>query len=258
MMALTRPTDRRPPRPETLFHYTCSESCFEIIRTSKLWASSAFCTNDATEIEYGVRLVQNVAKEYLSDNELARINPYIRSWLAEICVACFSAPPADQLSQWRAYAKNGAGYAIGLRTTLLEQAGRKMAFDLVPVIYNRKQQRSELRKLFEDNRPTDMSNSARIMLKAVRRALSFKNASFREENEWRLVSARPLGRPPPFQYRATRWGVMPYVEIPFDRDSINEVWLGPALDHKLTERTLEMFIRHCASKVRPPRQEVRG
>jgi hypothetical protein len=190
-----------------------------------------------------------VADEYLQKDELARINPYIRSWLTEICVACFSAPPADRLSQWRAYAKDGAGYAIGFSSARLEQAGKGMAstFDLVPVIYDRKRQRSELRKLFEDNRPADTSDSAdssRIMLKAVKLALTFKNESFREEKEWRLISTRLFG-PPPVQYRATRWGVMPYVEIPFDRTSIDEAWLGPALDHQLTERTLKMFIEHC-------------
>jgi hypothetical protein len=121
-------------------------------------------------------------------------------------------------------------------------------FDLVPVIYDRKQQRSELQKLFEDDRSADRSDSGwstRIMLKAVRRALSFKNDGFEEENEWRLVSARPFGPSPPFQYRVTRWGIMPYVEIPFDRAAIEEVWLGPALDHQLTERPLKMFIEHC-------------
>lgn len=231
-----------------MFHYTCSESCFEIIKTSKLWASSAFCTNDTTEIEHGVLLVQSVAKEYLQNDELDRINPYVRPWLTETCVACFSEPPADQLSQWRAYAKNGAGYAIGFSSALLEQAGKEMAstFDLVPVIYDEKQQLSELRKLFEDNQPADRSDSAyssRIMVKAVRRALSFKNESFKEENEWRLISSF-MGPAPSIQYRATKWGIMPYVEIPFDRTSIDEVWLGPALDHQLTERTLEMYIRH--------------
>ena len=46
--------------PNELFHYTSAEACFSILDVRRpnnlpeLWASSALCTNDSSEIEHGL------------------------------------------------------------------------------------------------------------------------------------------------------------------------------------------------------------
>jgi Protein of unknown function (DUF2971) len=288
------------PTPKLLYHYTTVEACFSIINvpvfsrgSPKLWASSALFTNDSTELKHGLEAVRSVAAECLPpgcwvDTSLQHVK--VGSQIAihgveTTCIACFCSVP-DLLSQWRAYGKDGAGYAIGFDSDLLAKAGMTMAFDLVPVIYGEEEQRQVLRTFFaeaikvheskeetaeywdalrrQDPRPppkfdtvpsgpannTRSSESqektvedlfwAKTLRNAVLLAMSFKNESFREEQEWRLIAPSPVGAE--MRYRPGRWGIIPYVEIPLDRRSIVEIWPGPTLDHELTVRTLEMFI----------------
>lgn len=72
------------------------------------------------------------------------------------CLACFC-EEADLLSQWRAYGKNGAGYAIGFAPDLLAQAGQPMGFHLLPVIYSQKAQHDVLRAFFAEAKKVSAS-----------------------------------------------------------------------------------------------------
>jgi hypothetical protein len=251
-----------------LFHYTTAEGCFSIIDTSQLWASSAFCTNDKTEIEYGLRLAKRIAKKFLPRDEYDRIAPYVSSWFSNTCVVSFSAPPADRLSHWRAYGKDGAGYAIGFRTARLVETGEQAVprFTLTRVIYDKKEQQKVLTGLFERERAACSLNPAAIISRALKlAALTFKDQGFSDESEWRLISANPFEsitrtngkglQSELVTYRAAPWGIMPYIVIPFDRSLINEIWLGPGPDDR-RERTLTMFIEHHKAIIAVQRSKV--
>jgi hypothetical protein len=65
---------RRPTAPAQnhLFHYTSAEACFSILQVTQLWASSAFCMNDTTEIECGLEVVHQVAEGFIPQPEIDR------------------------------------------------------------------------------------------------------------------------------------------------------------------------------------------
>jgi hypothetical protein len=38
---------------------------------------------------------------------------------------------------------------------------------------------------------------------------------------------------------------MPYAEIPFGKDCVAEIWLGPTLDQQMARRTWEIYLAHA-------------
>ena len=249
------------PRPELVFHYTSAEKMFEIVKPREntkrivLWASSAFCMNDPEEIIHGAKLIHRTALEFLppfvvnhSFTSNFETNDYTKlMFLEKTCIASFCSGP-DLLSQWRIYGKNGDGYSIGFRSDALAHAASGSGFDLVPVIYDPGEQEQIVRKFFISARHIRESPDAEIddsfnlvvISEAVKLSFGFKNKSFHEEQEWRLVSGAPLGT---IKYRGGRRNIIPYVELDLDKRCIGEIWLGPTLDKGLATRTLEMYLR---------------
>jgi hypothetical protein len=219
-----------------------------------LWASSAFYTNDVSEIEYGVNLVCRIASELAPTGEIERAfgrpeksnEDVILSLFEDSYVACFCADP-DLLSQWRAYAASGAGYSIGFKREAISVAGSQCGFDLVPVTYDLNAQeetiRTFLRRAQQTHPSLDGNDSLRFWFRAVRDAVElamcFKHKSFEGELEWRLITAHPRLET---KYRAGRWGFIPFVEIPFEKECVSEIRQGPALAHKRAQYTLQSYL----------------
>jgi len=248
--------------PELLFHYTSAESCFSIIQspemsggTPRLWASCALGMNDEEEIRYGISLVHEVASKFVPKEELDhsfaqhwKHGGYARlSFLEHTCVACFCDKP-DLLSQWRAYGKGATGFSLGFRRSHLSSAGSAAGFQLVAVTYERKYQMDKVRRLFEqaglilerDHPKPEWRLWRTAVDLAIDLSLGFKHASFSEEREWRLISSP---NPRILKFRAGRSGIIPYVEISLPKDCLAEIWQGPTLDHDLTRRTFEMYLK---------------
>jgi hypothetical protein len=102
--------------PAEVFHYTTVEGLHGILATRKLWATDVRYLNDRSEFIYSDDLVRQVGtslcaglgplfdfSEMLNKNFLDIFDCY---------VSCFC-EDGDLLSQWRAYSRQGAGYAIG-------------------------------------------------------------------------------------------------------------------------------------------------
>jgi hypothetical protein len=117
----------------------------------------------------------------------------------------------------------------------------------MPVIYEGADQEATLREFFkrsaqiyEDSKPGHTHAFwTHVLENAMHMALGFKNKSFKEEVEWRLISPHPKNG---LKYRRGQAGVIPYSEIPFDRRCVAEIWLGPTLDHKMAQRTWESYL----------------
>lgn len=101
-----------------IYHYCSPQTFLQIIERKCLWLSSTNNMNDSSEGRWYLDLVKDV----LRDNELelgddwcdSAIN-YLESNLRPSYITCFSTEK-DLLSQWRAYADNGSGLAIGFES----------------------------------------------------------------------------------------------------------------------------------------------
>jgi len=217
---------RIPPyiQPE-LFHYTNVEGLHGIIKSNRIWASSALYMNDSSEVEYGWRLVFDVIGEWLNKNAhrespppLSLLvlrylgyyffnSPYPRPFSTGIYVACFC-KDGDLLSQWRAYGQAG-GYSIGMLSSELEIGllSPGMRTTLLEVEYDPQKQRKivhstlksfieevEQARLEEHGKQDYLFEELGIVLAEVLldRIVGFKHQAFQGECEWRLVTRSRL------------------------------------------------------------------
>lgn len=106
----------------TLYHYTDGRGLKGILETQTIWFTDYRHMNDPSELLHGIDMAKDVARiaangadgrvrlflETLSD----MFSPRNFSSNFEFFIASFSRD-RDDLGQWRAYADNGRGYAIG-------------------------------------------------------------------------------------------------------------------------------------------------
>lgn len=227
-----------PAPPETLYHYTTPEACFAILNGKStdglpsVWASSAFCMNDASEIVYGLDVVGRVASRFGPTGEDLLEEEF--RYLETAMVVSFSSDP-DLLSQWRAYARNGSGCAIGFDRDRLVAAAGEHGFRLMPVVYDPKIQQDMLADFLEHAE----GPWPRVLAAASLLALGFKNRGFHEEVEWRLASPAASK----VQFRSGPSGVIPYTHLKLTRDCITELWQGPTLDQQMAGRAWDFYLR---------------
>lgn len=109
--------------PDVLYHYTDLNAAQNILTKKQVWATDYRYLNDSNElIRAREHFFQKVAP-LIEDNQGARFSSYLLDDLnienAFYCIASFS-QSKEILSQWRGYANDGKGVAIGLRKSMLE------------------------------------------------------------------------------------------------------------------------------------------
>ena len=142
-------------RPSTVYHYTSITGLRGILSSGQLWATNVKYLNDSSEYAYADRLVGEVFDD-LKPSELMRKiltivtdNPQSRGF--DVYTSCFC-ESGDLLSQWRAYAGHGTGYAIEFDWTILGEIVSKQDYDLAGrVEYVETQQRDLIRSIVEQS-----------------------------------------------------------------------------------------------------------
>jgi hypothetical protein len=138
-----------------LFHYTTADGLLGILTDRALWATDATYLNDASEFRYADELVRealrglNVDSTGTLDLKGFLFSDFLLDSMA--ChVACFC-EDGDLLSQWRAYGRDGMGYAIGfdVRKLRTSNGGDAMPY-LGRVVYQRNDQMSIIERLLKE------------------------------------------------------------------------------------------------------------
>lgn len=234
--------------PDPIYHYTSNDVLIKILDGQSLRMSARHHLNDTQEGEQFFTLLE----KHDSRPDKAKIEA-IRRTLApyEFFVTCFSSEQ-DLLSQWRGYAQNGTGVAIGFRTQAIRAAikGSQEAL-LYPVTYADdcdrlpQTQESTINAVLRSSGTP--SESAVQSLAKQRWAI--KPKGFAEEKEFRLIITldarsgclKPSTKGLHIGYFATSSEVREYCEFRFsdfpDERFIESITLGP------NNRTDEMALR---------------
>jgi len=261
--------------PSKLYHYTDHSGLLGIIQSKTLWATHFEYTNDATEVIHGIGValkqlelavsqtdssdVEYKVEDYLLDKvpnskpsdalvqvalATLRVPQIERKSSYEFFFACLS-EHGDQLSQWRAYARDATGFAVGLSGDVLrnqfvlgqlrdENSGDTV--DVLKVIYDSKAQAeivatwiSCMCKRFDDmipglpvecHRDAFLKANTWLIASLIGLALHFKHPGFVEEDEWRIIFCKydcdrsESRKCIPIQTRSNPSGVIPYVALP--------------------------------------------
>ena len=231
--------------PDVLYHYTSNSALLSILKNKSLWLSAQWHLNDYAEGHVFNILVGELA-EHLG---LQPSSDRLESISSVGCYVNCLTQHEDMLSQWRGYAEDGKGVAIGIKkSALIDLINGSNEALLYPVEYadSLSDLSAEKRNLIEKTLKSDGSPSDDFLLALAKERWSVKGRGFLEEAEFRLMlTPRNPGSVVNFQsgaravcnYRATSNNVREYYEIIFHSAAkhtfIDSIVLGPKNDSDL-------------------------
>ncbi|WP_417553645.1 DUF2971 domain-containing protein [Marinomonas fungiae] len=188
---------------KTLYHYTNLAAAMNIVETCEVWATDYRYLNDSGELQYALDLLFERAGEYQSD-----FKKHIFYFLERsvICVFSLSESP-EILSQWRSYAADGAGVALGFSIESISELNPKKCFykeEYIDQIFE--DIKTKLIKLIEIERFKPELYSHQYFydfttdhfdeyIEIVKMLMLLKNPAFSEEQEWRVVEVLDISNP---------------------------------------------------------------
>ena len=246
--------------PDVIYHYCDVQGFKGIIEGKGIWLSDVSYCNDYMEHNW-LKAKYDSKIDFLRSHEptdfhdaLAAEKANYREHLA--FVSCFSTK-GDVLSQWRAYADDGAGFAIGfdpryfkLGSTLPTYGSDvSITCGLLPVCYDElgqsrliEQVLDEYRKSLAISPPPDVTAVAKACyLNLQMMSIFCKNPAFQEESEWRIVyrpsisrlgsGLKVVGGHSDILFRTSKHNMVPYFKLSFaeitDIKPVTEIIRGP-------------------------------
>lgn len=261
--------------PPIIYHYTNDSGLRGILETGTFWLTDIFNLNDPSELRHGFSHAINAL------NNMAATGPPESKFFAEQFEAfdkeiqnsahffvCSFSSCGDDLGQWRAYADNGCGYALGFDAKVIKDAfmeegttrdlekntfhvtydDMRLAeiqkqliermFHLISLPYGRKLGRDALKQYL-------VKLSSLLTCHALYPTLYFKHEAYNNEKEYRFLQIFPSDQPPPeVKLRSRHYALVRYRE--FDWRSVaakalKAINIGPAADK---EKAMQ-FARDC-------------
>jgi Protein of unknown function (DUF2971) len=254
------------PPPPMIYHYTNDTRLRGIIESGKLWFTDIFGLNDPSELRHGFAVAIDVLKSQIADArpEIAMFVSQLERFdvdagieaAGHFFICCFSGD-GDDLGQWRAYADDGRGYALGFETAALEDAfcrrhGKPIPqHSTFPVTYN-DAELTRIQTALVDLIDPLISLPRRVPAKSdalnaymsdllvyhsmnvIRGVMFFKHEGYRNEKEFRFQQLFRRDRPAlGVKYRKRPHSLIRYREFDWKAvagRSLKEIVIGPAAD----------------------------
>lgn len=241
----------------TLSHYCDLNALLSILTNHNLWATNIRFLNDREEMDFGLRVANDVLNEAAaltnSDSEnkpksKANRKPrFDAAGMPDVYVVSFCEKP-DLLSQWRGYGTTGQSVSIQFRKHGLEELSKISDFALSKVTYGRAEAMNLLRRQIQSRDEiiaaivsgSDLVSQIDYNGVVFRTSPQFKNEHFAEEQEWRLIST---DKREDVRYRVRDNVLLPYVAIEAKpHHQIASITIGPGKDSELTKKSVQHFI----------------
>ena len=238
--------------PEELFHYTSPAGARGILTKATVWASMIHYMNDAQEFRYALDVAKDLvlAAPDAEAHHRAICSEFL-SAIQRMAVFVFSLTKhKDALRQWRAYSANG-GYAIGFATEHLRAVAKANGAALVQCDYDADSQRARLTPIVNEMISEAEAIGPGYALGLYDRfagrftevAAAIKHPSFRDEDEWRLISGIGVD-PSTVQYRDAGGLIVPYCEWSLRQGGtypVSTIVVGPTIPGELASRSLHFL-----------------
>jgi Protein of unknown function (DUF2971) len=269
--------------PPMIYHYTDDTGLQGIIESGKLWFSDIFGLNDPSELRHGLKVAIDTLKSRINNArpEIATFASQLERFdvdagieaAGHFFICCFSGD-GDDLGQWRAYAHDGRGYALGFEPAALEDVfcrrkGRPIPqHSTFPVTYDDAKLTRIQTGLVDLIDPLiSLPRSVRVgsgamhaymsdllvyhALNVIRGVMFFKHEGYRNEKEYRFQQLFRREWPAPdVKYRRRLDTLLRYREFDWRtlaRHSLKEIVIGPAADRIKAER----FAKDCLAAFHP-------
>lgn len=206
------------PEP-VLYHYTNFFGLAGIATSKSMWCSQIHYLNDTSELIHGLKLLKRVCSEYSCDFDfLSNVAERVMAYKGVSVYVCSFTEEEDLLSQWRGYSGN-AGVSIGFSFEKLKAKAMQNGFIVSKCIYEDAEKILVTQKFVQQQIDASKTDSEpekaadRIIAKFLSIAARFKQKSFAEEKEWRLISPPIPSNHNQVRVRATPSGLLPYFEF---------------------------------------------
>jgi len=267
--------------PPIIYHYTDDIGLRGILKTGQLWLTDIFNLNDPSELNHRFSVAINVLNSMVANGppETKKFAEQLTAFAQQRGIqgaahffVCSSSSCGDDLGQWRAYADNGRGYALGFDAMALENWFTKGGDPIpntdtytaaFPVTYKDAELGKIHRQIIEKmlglissprgrnlqsaaitSYMTDLSVS--LMTHMVNAALFFKHEAYDNEKEYRFLQMYRAGEPPEMKRRARRYSLIKYKEFDWKSGAVGalqRIVVGPAADREKARDFAEDCLR---------------
>jgi hypothetical protein len=258
---------------ETLYHYTTLKGLLGIVSSRCLWASDIRYMNDSAEMKHAADLIKkDIARRIAEGHPNPKLLNQFQYWVGHridhghmLFSASFRSN-GNLLSQWRGYSTHGKGVSIGFDPGLLLECARGQSLQVARCIYDPPEQERLVGQVVDavealagehgectDRalRPPDQSYHDifdRVESDLLRIAAVLKDPSFKEEEEWRVVSPVLTDfAQAPIRFREGTSMLVPYLEFRLTTEpdaplTLEHLYLGPSPNSSISMNSLELYL----------------
>jgi len=265
---------------ETIYHYTNFPGMMGIVEKGVIWASNILYMNDSAEMNHAVELIKAEVSARIDERRTKRkLLAQFLDWVSNrissghMLFATSFRANGNLLSQWRGYSSHGKGVSLGFDPVYLLSSAKSQSFQLGKCLYDPAEQQVLIKKVIESveclaeeygenidesQRPPSQSFYdvfEHVESDLLRIAAILKHPSFREEEEWRIVSPVLVDYvSTPVKFREGTSMLVPYLEFalrtaPDVPIEFEHVVLGPTPNINLSMNSLTMFLSKAGVKV---------
>ena len=270
---------------ERLYHYTNFNGLLGIVESRSLWASDIRYMNDSAELKHTADLIRTEITERIGAGHPRPdlLNQFL-DWVTHritnghmLFAASFRAN-GNLLSQWRGYSRLGKGVSIGFDPEYILRCAERQSFQIGRCIYSCEQQARLISQVVDavETLAAEHGSSGttgtgtggvddssyhtvfkQIESDLLRIAAILKHPSFREEEEWRIVSPVITDYvEAPVLFREGASMLVPYIRFKLSPTGsgpieLQHLFLGPTPNKTISMNSLIMYL--AKNGIRPER-----
>ncbi len=265
---------------ERLYHYTSFTGLLGIVGTGALWASDIRYMNDSAELKHTADLIRmEITRRIAAGHAKPDLLNQFLDWVTHritnghMLFASSFRSNGNLLSQWRGYSRLGKGVSLGFNPDSILRCARQQSFQIGKCIYSRKRQERLIARIIDavealaeahvpdsTERGTGAAPSYHSIFQLIesdllRIAAILKHPSFREEEEWRVVSPVITDYvKAPVLFREGASMLVPYIEFNLIAKTgspieLEHLFLGPTPNITISMNSLTMFL--AKNSIRP-------
>ena len=258
---------------ERLYHYTSFSGLLGIVGIRALWASDIRYMNDSAELKHTADLLRTeISRRLGAGHGRHHLFDQFLDWFTYritnghmLFAASFRAN-GNLLSQWRGYSRLGKGVSLGFDPDYILNFACQQSFQIGRCIYSSEQQQrligqvidaverlAEEHELAREDSPAERNGAYQAVFQLIesdllRIAAILKHPSFREEEEWRIVSPVITDyMSAPVLFREGNSMLVPFIEFNLSSGknvpiTIEHLFLGPTPNITISMNSLTMFL----------------
>jgi hypothetical protein len=249
---------------DILYHYTSISTLLKILDSDPeqkicVWATHAKYFNDPYEYNLAISLLKRSLSRFEKENSKKGNKSEKLSKKAISSFGIIAGSPfilslsenADDLTMWRTYGTNGEGVAIGFDKKELQLYAESQNITNTRLLKCEYRENAVLTGLtrywsavYDDinfvSGRTKIS-SLRLLFDISNFCFSFKKSEYKNEKEWRLCKNEMESKNIFFLEKG---GVLiPYVKHIFPKEIIKRIIVGPCVNKKMTQESIDNFLR---------------